>query len=354
LLPEALANELPQRADAAAATGPDAPLAPGKWKTLLTVLAVMAVMAATGAIYIWNTESFRRRHDSKEATTADVLGYLPARCNILAVLQVAEMQKHPSTRRLLDEPRSVPFEFLAGKLLQWSGLQLGDIAQIAVGAEVNNTLPQLVILVQTKQPYLPGKVTAALAPAAAVHHRGKLLVRFPLEPTGEGLLWCHSERVLALILCLDAARIDDLDAIAKRPRPGFEGFAAPLRAALEERLPSTSLLWCAGHFEQPSALGDLLALAGQKGPWVEALMHTKTFTAGVQAEENLTLTGYIQARDAAGARKLEALLEKQRWPGAQSYKVAAAPADAKGFEANSVSVQVRGDVATWMEMLQRR
>jgi hypothetical protein len=341
-----------------------APASPGKSKTLFAILAVMVVMAVLGAVYVVQTQQYRRGNDfrtqkknepslqSAPATEAPVLGLLPARCNLLADLHVTELLKQPATRRLFDADAAAghtsPIPLLAGKLQQWTGLKPSDIEHIAMGSEISTKLPQLVILVQTRQPYLPGKVTAALAPATPIKHRQKLLVRFPIPPAGEGLLWCHSERILALVLCPVAAQLDDLDAIPPQPRPGVEGFAEPLRTALTERLPSSSVAWIAGNFEEPPPLGDLLKLAGVKNAGLDMLSQTKTLVVSVQPQSPLTVLGHFRGRTPDDAVKLQAFLAEHRWAEAQSWKVEARPPEAADPDSFWVTLQVRGDLAAWL------
>jgi hypothetical protein len=319
----------------------------------------MLTMAAIGGVYAWRTMEYRRKNDYRtqkkldpvlqKAAAAPILGFLPAQCNVLAAINVAELMKNPTSRRLLDPPRPAPLDLVLDRLERWTGLTVNDLDHIVLGAEIKSELPPLFVVVQTRHPYAPGKVAAALAPAQPTRHRQKLLVRFPLKPTGEGLLWCHSERVLVLVLCLDAAMTDDLDAIAPRPRPGTEGFAASLRAVLDQRLPSTSALWLAGHFEEPSALGDLLALTGKKSAELDLLLRVKTFSVAVQPHDGLTLTGHFFTGDVKTAQRLRTLLEARRWPDAQSYKVEAPPPEVAEPDAQWVTLQARGDVASgWM------
>jgi len=347
-----------------------APAPPGKSKTLFAVLGVMVVMAVLGAIYVMQTQQYRRGNDfrtqkknepalqSAPAAEAPILGLLPARCNVLADLHVAELLKQPATRRLFDTDTtagtSSPIPLLANKLQQWTGLKLGDIEHLALGSEISTKLPQLVILVQTHQPYSPGKVNAALAPATPIKHRQKLLVRFPIPPAGEGLLWCHSERILALVLCPVAAQLDDLDAIPPQPRSGVEGFAAPLRAALTERLPSASVAWIAGNFDEPPPLSDLLKLAGVKNAALDMLLQTKTFVVSVQPQSPLTVLGHFRGRTGDDAGKLQAFLAEHRWAEAQSWKVEARPPDPADPESLWLTLQVRGDLAAWLAGANRR
>lgn len=360
-LPESVRALLPATtAPVSAADQPAANFAPGKRATLLAILGVMLLTATIGGIFAWQTKDFRRKNDLRTqkktdpnlqnpaAADLEILGFLPARCNVVAALDVIALRKQASTRGLFEPSASGPLGFLADKLPQWTGLRLSDLDHVVCGAEITDKVPQLIVLVQTRQPYLPGKVAAALAPAQPIQHRKKTLVRFLLKPAGEGMLWCFSDRLMVLVLCLDAAKLDDLDAIPPTPRTGTVGFAAPLRAALDERVPKSSALWLAGHFPQPSALGDLFALAGKKSEWIDLLAQVKTFVVSVQAEESLTLNGHFLPRDVAGASKLQALLERQRWPESKSYKVAGPPPDNSDADAVWVTLQARGDLTAWL------
>ncbi len=352
-LPATLTAQLPSEPfPAASAAAPSAARVPGKTKTLVAILAIMFSMAALATVFAYFTRDYRRQNDYRTqkktepglaptAAEASLLGFLPARCNVLAALHVSKLLQQPATRKLLDEP---PLSLLVQSLPQWTGLKLSDFDQAALGAEIQSKLPQVVVVLQTRQPYVPAKVAAALAPAQPAQHRGKLLVRFRLQPVGEGLLWCHSERLLVLILGLDAVTTDDLDAVPPRPRPGAEGFAAPLRSAIAQRLPATSALWLAGHFDEPSAAGDLLEFGGKKNELLDALLRTKTFALSVQPQDHPTLTAHFFTGAAQASERLQTLLEARRWEGAQSYKVVGPSPDAEAVE-QWVTLQARGDLA---------
>jgi hypothetical protein len=329
--------------------------APGKRKTLAVILAIMGAMAALATAFAFVTRDFRRQNDYRTqkktepglvtpAAEASLLGFLPARCNVVAALHVSELLKQPATRKLLDEP---PLGALAPSLTRWTGLAVADIDQITAGAEIKSKLPQLTVILQTRQPYVPGSITAALAPAQATNHRQKPLVRFSIQPAGEGLLWCHSDRILVLVLALDAVTIDDLDAVPSRPRPGGEGLAAPLRSALAERLPANSALWLAAHFDEFPAVGDLLAFNANKHELLESLLRMRTWVVSVQPHENPTLTAHFFTGAAEASERLQMLLEARRWDGAASYKVAGPPPDAD-VQDQWVSLQARGDLARWL------
>src|SRR5439155_17764543 len=119
-----------------------------------------------------------------------------------------------------------------------------------------------------------------------------------------------------------------LDAIPPQPRPGVEGFAAPLRDAITQRLPSASAAWIAGHFEEPPPLNELLKLAGVKNAALDMLLQTKTFVVSVQPQNPLTVLGHFHGRTTDDTVKLQAFLAEHRWGEAQSWKVEARPPDA--------------------------
>ena len=326
---------------------------PKRGRTLIAILALMVLMAVVGLSYALWTTSFRRANDfrtkrgtilkEEDRVPAQVLGvgFLPARCNVLAALNIAEMVRQPAARTLLDEPP--PFlDGLLGGLKRWTGLTAGDLDYIVLGAEIQGTLPQLLVLVQTRRPYLPGKLVRNLEPAQPTKHRGRLLVRFPLAPVGEGLLWCHSERIIALVLCLDAAKTDDLDALPPEPREGLAGFPAPLEAVIRERLDKQSVLWLAGHLHQPGIVSDVLGLIGMKTKNLAPLLAADTFAVGVAAGEELTLTGHFHGTDAAAAKKLEVWLRAAAWEKATSYRVEGPPPGVSDDAAQWVTLQIRG------------
>jgi hypothetical protein len=334
---------------------------PGKTKTVLAIMAIMALMAVTAGVFVWYTQDFRRRNDFRAQKKIDpeqtggpdlaILGFVPVKCNVLGAVNIAELRKQAATRRLLEEP---PLGAVARKIPQWTGLSWNDIEELALGAELRSKLPQLFVVVRTRLPYASGRLTAALAPAVPTKHRNKPLVRFPLQPLGEGLVWCHSEQILVFVLGLDAVATDDLDALPSRPRPGLEGFAAPLRGAVAERLPPASASWLAGHLDEPTGIAELLALTGQKFAALDVLLQTRTFVVSLQVQEQPTLTGHFFTGASTSSARLQALLESQQRPEALSYKVAGPPPDVLEPEAQWVTLQARGDLPGWLASMNRK
>jgi hypothetical protein len=362
-LPPGLAEAAPSKSLSQPEEQPT-PTSPGRGRTVAVVLALMLVMAGIGLGYALWTTGFRRANDfrSKKGTPlvlqatapahVPALGLLPARSNVIAAINVAELLKQPASRPLLQEPRPALLSGLFAGLEKWTGLTPAYIDHIALASEVRADVPRLTVLVHTRQPYAPYKVAENLAPAQPAKHRNKLLVRFPLDP-GEGLLWAHSERVLALVLCIDAAKTDDLDAISTQPRPPLEGFAKPLRDAIEQRLDKQSALWIAGDLGDSTVISDALSLTGVTTKGWAPLLSAKRFVAGVTPRGELTLVAHLFTGEAKAAASLKEWLEKRRWPEATSHKVEAPPADALSSE-QWVTLQVRGDPAIVRDLLSVR
>jgi hypothetical protein len=359
-LPPGLAETAPSASLSEPAEQP-ALTPPGRGRTVAVVLTVMVAMAGIGLGYALWTTGFRRANDfrSKQGTPlvlqatapahVPALGLLPARSNVIAAINVAELLKQPASRPLLQEPRPALLAGLFAGLEKWTGLTPADIDHIALASEVRSDVPRLTLLLHTRQSYAPYKVAENLAPAQPTKHRNKLLVRFPLDP-GEGLLWAHSERVLAVVLCIDAAKTDDLDAIPSQPRPGLEGFAEPLRDAIAQRLDKQSALWIAGDLGNSTVISDALSLTGVTTKGWAPLLAAKRFVAGVTPQEDLTLVAHLFTGEAKTAASLKEWLAKRRWPEATSHKVEAPPADALSSE-QWVTLQVRGVVEIVRDLL---
>jgi hypothetical protein len=352
-LPAGMAAQVqaPDRAGAGTAQ-PAGPLL-----TTAAVLGIMGVMAAVGLAYALWTTQFRRDNDfrSRKGTSALAqagsgaqvagLGLVPAQSNVLAAINLAEITKHPASRRLLDEPRPPWLAWTLDNLKQWTGLEATGLDHVVLATRLHQELPRLTMIVHTRQPYSPGQILQALAPVQASKYRDRPLVRFPLQRAGEGLLWCHSERFFVVMLALDAVKTDDLAVIPAEPRGGLDGLPEPVRQVIETRLDKQSVLWLAGHLDEPAIVQDALALAGAKAqPWAP-LLGAKSFAIGVTPQQDLVLMGHFFTGAAGANRALEKWLKERPWPGAASYKVEVPPPDTTDAAAQWVTVQVRGDAA---------
>jgi hypothetical protein len=299
----------------------------------LWVLGVMSAMALFALIMALATVHVRREHDyrtKKETSSAPALpdpsqleglGFLPPEVNMVAALQVAELSKDSEAKRLLEDPRPPLLEMLLGTVEKRARITIEDIDHVVLGAEIREKLPQVTVVIVTREPYDPAERDKALQPATPTLVRGKNLYRFDLNP-GKGMLWCPQPRVLVLLLRLDALTAADLDAIPLSPRQGAEAPPRAIQAYLaEQRIDRQSLAWAAGVFDGQNAFKDLLALSTGGGELASLVGQLQSFTLSLSSHSGLKLVGDFKARNSVAASRLQKQLEKNAWPKASTVKV---------------------------------
>jgi hypothetical protein len=333
-------------------------IVPGVRKTALIVLGIMLAMAVVGLSYALWTTKLRRSRDPKltldpitfrKPLELEGLGYLPKDTDIIVGLQIAEWLADKKVgKALLDEPRPAVLDWVMKQLPRVTGMPLEELDHVVLGASFNT--PQVVMVVKTRRPLALEKIAEHAKPSKAPLHQDKPLYEISLNPPAEALVWCVGAKTLVLVLRLDAPKLEHLNALSATPRRIEEIVHAPLREALEERLPKFQFLWAAGRLDRLGLLKDLLQLAPAAKPYLEATKDLKTFAIGLEPVEGLTLTGHFQMTDAKAAAKFKSFLEGVKIERAQQ-KVAAAPADEKD---QWVIWQVRGDVTAIREFLNQQ
>jgi hypothetical protein len=337
------------------------PAAPGKTRTIAAILGIMALMAAiTTGFALW-TKEFRRQNDlkkgfiatlpaSQEPEEMSVLGLVPARCNVLGAVNLADVRANPVAKKALFEPPPRSIEWLTDRLKDVTGMSPNDLDQVAVGVEMADKLPKIFVLVQTRAAYDPQAILKAFAPAKAQLLRGRPLVRFPLWHVGDGVVWCVTDRHLAFLFQLGPAALDELEAIPVRPRLKLEGSPEAVRTLVKERVDKQSLAWLAAADLGSSAVVDFLGLAGAKVEPYRPLLATKAVTISVKTDTDVVVLGQALPKSASEAETLAAKLRDADWRGEASKKVAPAPADAA---APWVSLQLRYEAGKIRELLER-
>jgi hypothetical protein len=334
-----LAPALISRLGSLAPARPTPLVVPGKRLTLLTVLGVMTLMTAVTIGYTFWTQSFRRQNDFKKGFVVSepteqapdellTVGLLPARCNVIGAVNVAELRSNPLLKEAVFEktPRSI--DWLREQLKNGSGLALEDIDQISLGIELTEKMPKIFVIVATKSPYDPQAVVKAFAPAKALALRNRPLVRFPLPYVGDGVVWCMSDRYLAFLFHFEPRPLDDLEAIPVRPRPKLEGSSATIQALVKERVDKQSIAWLAADLAPASGLADFLSLTGAKIEPYRPLLNAKALTLNIKTDQDIVVLGQVLAGAPKGMKALEDMLRDANWRGATSTKVEATPLDA--------------------------
>jgi hypothetical protein len=331
------------------------------------ILGAMAVMALVGLSFALSTVDFRNRNhqrrpvvqlnkqavdDSRTATALapaelPALGYLPADCNFVGAVHVAEIFQDPVGRKFLEAPRPAPINDALASVEQWTGLKADTLDHVVFGIRVGTSIPRLCLVAQTRQPY----DQAAIAAARAIHggkpseFRNRPLYRFTIGPVSNGLLWCAGERTLVCLVRLDGTREEDLHAIPEIPGQATDGLPPPLPSLLRKRLARGTSAWIAGHLDNPEILSPLLAL-GQVPPEMEQVVTSvSTFGAGLRFQPGVTLMADLHTTDATAARHLADYLRRQTAP---VGKVASSPAPFPQPQVWAVHVAAgHAPVATW-------
>jgi hypothetical protein len=315
------------------------------------LLGLMALMALIGLSFALWTKDFRNKisqrrvivHLQKNAgndagvwnpvapAALRALGYLPTDSNVVGAIHVAEILQDPVGRKFLEPPRPALLQTALARVEEWTGLKPEALDHLVFGTKIGTNLPQVCLVVQTRQPYR----LADLARAQVVHgaspgtYRNKPLYHLRIHPVGDLLLWCVDERTLVVLYRFESTRAEDLNAIPDTPRRGADGLPAPLRTYLEKRLARGTLLWVAGHLDQPDVLGPALTL-GQVPPEVQQLVMTiQTFGIGLRFQQGVTLLADCHCTDGAAAEHLSNYLKRQT---AQlgSFKVVSSPSGPGG------------------------
>jgi hypothetical protein len=331
----------------------------GRWKTLFVLLGMMSLVAAATAIYIFESQKIRREHDYKDfkkgttpapETTEPVsepslVGWLPAKCNIVARVRVAELRKNPVANRALlagEAPRRI--ESLGKQLESLTGLKLDDVDELAAGIEPGEDFPKVYLLVRTIKPLDAKTVLGHIDTSKGEKVRGRPVGRFSAYNVVEGLVWPHSERVLAIVLRVQPGPLVELESISEKANPDAHGEA--LRKIVAE-VPRQSLAWIAGDVSKDSLL-SLLVVFQARTEGLRSLLEAKAFRVSLSADADVTLQGAFLMPSAQAMKELRPKLEALDWRGAKSLKVETSPADAPPW----AFVQVRYDDAGIREVIQ--
>ena len=326
-LPEAILANLPPRP--ATTPPPTEPPPPGKAVTLKFILGGMAGMAALALIFILSTQSYRRNNDFKKghahaAPTSEApgdwsaLGLVPARCNFLAGIDLADLRRNPdAAKAFLQSAALVPVaDFLRGA----TGLSLDAIDQIAIGVEMTDKLPRAYLLVQTRANYDANEVLKKIGPKQSLRNRPAATQ--PLGKFGEAVVWCLGDRHIAILLRLEPGPLDDLQAIPPRPRIHLEGSPETLRTLVNERVSRQSLAWAAGDLSSAAGLADLATLFAPRVAGLPTLLNSRGFTISLSltAEREWQIFAQAEAASPRHADELEKLLSGFDWGSPKSLK----------------------------------
>jgi hypothetical protein len=281
----------------------------------------MAAMAALGLTFALATQKVRRQRDNlpvppdeaqqvipTEPARLPALGYLPPDTNVVAAVHVAELLDNPTAGDWLTRLRlTTPGSFLT-LLPKWTGFPLEDLDHALLGVQLDDRLvPRVTLVVQTRLPYDPEKICAALHATRRAERGKRLLYRFKLDQTPfEAALWFADERTLVVGLTPE-----DLDEVPRQPTSGVGHLPLPLQRLLRERLGLGTPIWVVGHVEDWEKTPVRLFSEGWPKEYREALAVVRTFGLWLRFKNDVTLTGAFDCADAGAAEKVIELLARK-------------------------------------------
>jgi hypothetical protein len=361
-LPVHLAGNLPSPAAPPPVSAPES-MSGSNRRVALLVVGVMLLMATVGLTLALATVKWRRQNDYrvKRDTSAPPsvlapgelvgLGFLPEKVNVVAAVQVAALANDRAGRELLESPRPALLELLLGTVEKWTKLTAQDLDHIVLGTEVSDRLPQMTVVVQTRQPYDRSALASALHPSKPTLQRGQPLYRFGLHP-GEGMLWCAQPRTLVLLFRLDALKMEDLDAIPLSPREGAATPPQALQALLAgHRVDKQSLIWAAGRLEEADAIEELAAFAKLPTGAIQFLAKIQAFGLSLLSQGDLELIGHLQTGEEKTTRWVQEQLQGLKVGNLKPLKVAVPPPEVIGPAGRWVTLQMRGNGPAMREIL---
>jgi hypothetical protein len=255
-------------------------------------------------------------------------------------------------KQLLEQPQPVWIERGVRQLARLTGMKLEQFDHVVTGL-VLEPAPALVVVARTRAKYSLEQIADAIQPTKSSNYEGKPLYQFQLKPAGEGMLWCVEDRTLVFLLRSDEAKLEHLRGFSVTERKAEDVLPAPLYQTLKERLSRHQYLWVSGQLTHLGPFRDLLPLMlGVKGD-VSWLRDLNLFALGIEPIDGLTLTGHFHLKTPQATTKFKSFLEGVQIEGAKSQKVEAPPPDVQDPVAQWVLWQVRGDVATVRELLNR-
>lgn len=328
-------------------------------KTGLIVLGIMAGMAVGGLSFALVTTQFRRSHDPKKVQKFEPisarrpgelvgLGYLPADCQIIAGLHVAEMlADQKAGRELLAEPRPALLDWPIKEFTRTTGMKMDDLDHIIVGMAFDAHFPQLVMIVRTRSKIDLGKIVDA-RPVSSRNHDDRPLYEFAVD--GHAVwLWAVDGRTLVYVVRLDGLKLEHLRGLSATPRQTGAAVPQALAKTMNERLPAHPFAWVVGRIDQLGPARDFLPLLLGKGD-IRPLAQVRSLVLSLERLQGLTFNGEFQMADAKSASGFKLFLEEARIAGAKSHKVESSPPQEPE---QWVAWQVRGEPSALRDILDR-
>jgi hypothetical protein len=251
------------------------------------------------------------------------LGYLPADCDLIAGVHMAEAEADPLAKEFFEHLQPGGSELSLSSVQKWTGLSLAEMDHVVLGLRVQGNLtPRLTLVVTTNKAYDPEKIRQQLKTSPAPVPGKKETYKFtPEHSVFSPSLWFAGPRTLVLGLSGK-----DLEAVPAQPRSGLESPDPELRGILTQRMVPGTPLWMVGRprqWNQTLTWGILAGPLQKQGQPVESLTKVRMFGVWFQFGNSLVLNAAVQGEDAASAKTLESDLTGREVDGKKGFRLAA-------------------------------
>lgn len=331
-------------------------------KTARMVLGVMAAMALIAVGFTLWTKNFRRENDHKKGYTptealtqapdeAASLGYIPIRCNILGAINLVDARANKVIKAALldDPPRSLAF--LRDQLKDSTGLTPDDIDHVAIGVELTDQAPKILVVLQTKVVYDSAAILKVFGDKKPQSLRGRPMVRFSLPQVGQGAMWCFGDRFIAFLIHIEGRAAEEFEAIPKEPRKNIEGLPDSIQRMFAEKVDKQAIAWLAADMSRAAGLVDFLTIVGARIEAYRPVLESKAVVVNMKTDTDVVLLTNVLAGSDKAMPAIEASLKNLDWRGAKSVKIDSPPPEAKAPP--WVTMQLRYEPKAIWELLSK-
>jgi hypothetical protein len=292
-------------------------------------------MAAAGLAYALLTVKDRRAHDTAIAsrprrappaepeplsplpavTAPDKLAaltYLPSETGLILAAHVAELRDTPCGSKLVDEDIRVgTVDVRPEALARWTGLRIGVIDHLVVGARVDDSIPpRLCLIVHAKDPFNPAQLRAALHAQRVAGTGERAVYRYTAPDLSLPLyMICPTDRTAVVSL---AAQL--LDDVPNEPYADLSQLRPELRHMLRVRREVGAGVWLVAHVDSWPRIVVRPLLQGLNKDDLERIQQVRTLGVWVQVAgpSTIRVKADVCCKDTAAAASLEEFLRSPR------------------------------------------
>lgn len=231
----------------------------------------------------------------------EALGYLPPRTNVIAAVHVAEALQTPPGKEFLDRFQLGRWGLTPAELEKWTSFKPDDIDHIVVGATLDTSGFQLVIVAKTRQPYDEAKVRATIKTTTSTRQEDKKFYHFsPRALPFDAVVWFPPRKDFLVI----ALGPESLKEVPEQPRTGKDQVPAQVRAVVADHLGKIAQFWLAINLEDPLTINLLGPRIPEK--YRDIIDKLRLLGLAIRLDVGLEINAALQYADDKAAQQLAA------------------------------------------------